>query len=59
MNLLLVLHLNSSYENFKEFANDQDFLGAINDVIDTDDDTANEIARELWLDILTDSTCDS
>jgi hypothetical protein len=40
-------------------ANDQDFLGSINDEIDIDDDTANEIARELWLDILTDSTGDS
>jgi hypothetical protein len=42
MNLLPVLCLNPSYDNFKEAANDQDFLGGINDEIDIDDDTANE-----------------
>ncbi len=59
MNLLPVLRLNPSYQNFKEVANDKDFLGGIDDEIDIDDDTANEIARELWLDILTDSNGDS
>jgi hypothetical protein len=59
MNLLPVLHLNPSYDNFKEANNDQDFLGGIDDEINIDDDTANEIARELWLNILTESTGDS
>ena len=59
MNLLPVLRLYPSNENFKEAVNDKDFLGDIDDEIDIDDDTANEIARELWLDILTDSNDDS
>jgi hypothetical protein len=59
MNLLPVLRFNPSYENFKEAANDKDFLGGIDDEIDIEDDTANEIARELWLDTLTDSNGDS
>ncbi len=58
-NLVPVLHLNPSYENFKVASNDSDFLGGIDDEIEIDDDTANEIARELWLEILTDSNGDS
>ena len=53
-----VCNLNPSNENFKDASNDSDFLGGINE-IDIDDDMANEIARELWLDILSDANCDS
>ncbi len=59
MNLLPVLRLNPSYDNVKEAANYHDFLGGIDDEINIDDGTANEIAREFWLDILMDSTGDS
>ncbi len=58
-NLVPVLRLNPSYENFKVASNDSDFLGGIDDEIEIDDDTANKIARELWLEILTDSNGDS
>jgi hypothetical protein len=54
-----VLCLNPSYENFKVASNDSDFLGSIEDEIEIEDDTGNEIARELWLEILTDSNGDS
>jgi hypothetical protein len=54
-----VLCLNPSYENFKVASNDSDFLGGIDDEIDIDDDTANEIAREFWLEFLTDINSDS
>ena len=54
-----VLHLDPSYDNLKDASNNSDFLGGIDDEIDIDDDTGNEIARELWLDILTDSKGDS
>ncbi len=53
-----VLHLDPSYDNLKDASNNYDFLGGIDDEIDIDDDTGNEIARELWLDILTDSNGD-
>ena len=60
INLLPVLRLNPSNENFKDASNDDSgFLGGIEDEIEIDNDTANEIARELWLDILTDSKGDS
>ncbi len=59
INPLPVLCLNPSYGNIKDVSNDSDFLGGFNDETDIDDDTANEIARELWLDILTDSNGDS
>ncbi len=54
-----VLCLNPSYENFKVASNDSDFLGGIDDEIEIDNDTPNEIARELWLEILTDINGDS
>ena len=60
INLLPLLRLNLSYENFKDASNDDSgFLGGIEDEIEIDNETANEIARELWLDILTDSNSDS
>ena len=59
MNLLPVLRLNPSHISFKEAANVSVFLGGIDDEIDIDNDTVNKIARDLWLDILSDSSGDS
>ena len=59
MNLLPVLRLNPSHVSFKQAANVSVFLGGIDDEFDIDNDTANKIARDLWLDILSDSSRDS
>ncbi len=59
MNLLPLLRQNPSYDSLKEAANVSAFLGGIGDEIDIDNDTANNIARDLWLDILSDSNGDS
>jgi hypothetical protein len=56
---LPVLRFNPSYDLSKEAANVSAFLGGIDDEIDIDNDTANKIARDLWLDILSDSSGDS
>jgi hypothetical protein len=54
-----VLRFNPSYNLSKEAANVSAFLGGMDDEIDIDNDTANKIARDLWLDILSDSSRDS
>jgi hypothetical protein len=57
---LPVLRFNPSYDLSKEAANISAFLGGIDDEIDIDNDTANKIARNLWLDtIISDSSGDS
>jgi hypothetical protein len=54
-----VLRFNPFYDLSKEAANDFAFLGGIDDEIDINNDNANKIARDLWLDILSDSSGDS
>ncbi len=54
-----MLRFNPSHDLSKEAANVSAFLGGIYDEIDIDNDTANKIASDLWLDILSDSSGDS
>ncbi len=54
-----MLRFSPSYDLSKEAANVSVFLDGIDDEIDLDNNTANKIARDLWLDILSDSSGDS
>ena len=50
--LLPILRDNQDYEDFRLHANDSILLGGIDDEDNLDDDEAHKMAKEAWLDIL-------